>query len=75
MAGFDGIDYTNLKTLMNHNVVGLENPVTRYLSFGDTFMANITTDWDPKKYDILKNWFGGIPIISDLVNVSAARNF
>lgn len=70
MAGFDGVDYTNLKTLMNHNVANIKDPISRYLSFGDTFLANITTGWDPSKYDLLKNLFGGIPIINDVVNIT-----
>lgn len=70
MAGFDGVDYTNLKTIMNHNVANVKNPISRYLAFGDTFLANITTGGDPSQYGILKNLFGGIPVIGDVVNVT-----
>jgi hypothetical protein len=58
MAGFDGIDYTNLKTLMNHTVADIKNPITRYLSFGDTFLANITTGWNPEEFSTMKKIFG-----------------
>lgn len=53
MAGFDGIDYTNLKTLMNHSVADVKNPITRYLAFSDTLVANISTGWDPDKLGIM----------------------
>jgi hypothetical protein len=58
MAGFDGVDYTSLKTLMNYNVAGIENPITRYFAFKNTFNANMLTGFDPDKLSITQGIFG-----------------
>jgi hypothetical protein len=55
MAGFDGIDYTSLKTLMNHNVADMKDqPITQYMAYRDIFKANATTGWNPKDYGLYK---------------------
>lgn len=54
MTGFDGVDYTNIKTLMNHNVSEIKSPITRYLAFKDTFRANMSTGWNPEELTVRK---------------------
>ena len=39
ITGFGGVDYTNLKALINHNVEGIQNPISRVAAFKDPFMA------------------------------------
>lgn len=58
MAGFDGVDYTNLKTLMNHSVVDIKNPITRYLAFSNVLKANLTTGWNPSEFGLLQKTLG-----------------
>jgi hypothetical protein len=50
VAGFNGVDYTNLKTLMNHNVLGVKSPIARFAAFSDPLKANITTNFNPDEY-------------------------
>lgn len=73
IAGFDGVDYTNLKTLMNHKVADVKNPISRYLSYSDVFKANITTGWNPEEYDLNRALARNIPIISDLTGFGSSR--
>lgn len=56
MAGFDGIDYTNLKTLINHNVAGVRNPISRFAAFSDPLLSNIMTDFNPSDFGLWKLW-------------------
>jgi len=50
MCGFDGLDYTSLKTLMIHKVEGLENPVSRITAFSDPFAASVYTNFNPANF-------------------------
>jgi hypothetical protein len=52
MAGFEGVDYTNLKTVMNHNVAGIQSPIARYAAFKDPQLANILTNFNPEQYGL-----------------------
>jgi hypothetical protein len=60
MAGFDGVDYTNLKTLINHKVSGIKDPIRRYAAFDDPFYAVISTDFNPSDISlpgaIINHW-------------------
>ena len=57
MAGFEGVDYTSLKTLMNHNVAGVQGPIARYAAFNDPLGANIITDFNPQEFGLNKSLF------------------
>lgn len=65
MAGFDGVDYTNLKTLMNHNVLGVKNPITRFATFNDPLLANIVTNFNPNEFSLISS-LARTPIIGGL---------
>lgn len=54
IAGFDGVDYTNLKTLINHKVEGIQNPLARFAAFQDPYLANISTNFNPGEFGIGK---------------------
>lgn len=58
MAGFDGVDYTSLKTLMNYNVAGIQNPISRYFAYKNTFAANMLTGMNPEDLTITQGIFG-----------------
>lgn len=60
MAGFDGVDYTNLKTLINQKVEGIGNPITRFAAFTDPLYSYITTNDNVESVNVfgaLKNEF------------------
>jgi hypothetical protein len=39
ITGFGGVDYTNLKTIINHHAQDVEGPIKRIATFQDPFMA------------------------------------
>jgi len=63
MAGFEGVDYTNLKTLMNHNILGIQDPISRLAAFSDPLSANIVTDFDPSEFSLMKLWTSRLQVI------------
>jgi hypothetical protein len=64
IAGFDGVDYTNLKTLINQKVEGIKDPISRLAAFSDPLAANITTNFNPSEASTMKlllnHWIPGI---------------
>lgn len=48
MAGFDGVDYTNLKTLINQKVENIQDPIARFAAFSDPLQSYITTNGNPQ---------------------------
>lgn len=50
MCGFDGVDYTNLKTLMLHRAENVDSLVTRLSVFSDEFAASIYTNFNPEEW-------------------------
>lgn len=36
ITGFEGVDYENLKTIMKHNVAGIQGPIKRIVAFYDS---------------------------------------
>lgn len=54
IAGFDGVDYTSLKTMISHQVQGIQNPIARWASSWDPEFTWIVTNGNPDQYG-----FGG----------------
>lgn len=50
MAGFDGVDYTSLKTMINHKVQDIKSPIARLAAFSDPLGASISTNFSPGEY-------------------------
>lgn len=50
ICGFDGVDYTSLKTLMVHKANAIENPIARISAFSDEFAASIYTNFNPQEF-------------------------
>lgn len=48
MAGFDGVDYTSLKTLINQKVENIKDPIARFAAFSDPLQSYITTNGNPQ---------------------------
>lgn len=74
IGGFDGIDYTSLKTLINYKVQDISDstPIARLAAFNDPFAAVVSTNWDPKSFGLIGAFqnhisaasLPGIPIVS-----------
>lgn len=74
MAGFEGVDYTNLKTLINHSVMGVKNPIARYAAFSDPLAASIITNFNPDEFSLLDSFTSRIPIIGGLISPITGNN-
>ena len=79
IAGFDGIDYTSLKTLINYKVDEITSPIARIAAFTDPFAAVVSTNWNPENFGLIgamRNYVSeaavpGIPLLSTKIkNVS-----
>ena len=68
MSGFDGVDYTSLKTLMNHKALGVRGNVSRVMAFSDPFRDNIITNFNPKSGSAIKLLLSRIPILNSFFN-------
>lgn len=55
MAGFDGVDYTDLKTLINQKIEGIDDPVARFAAFADPMSAYISTNGSPENIKIFRS--------------------
>lgn len=63
MSGFDGVDYSSLRTLINHKVNGVKDIVARVSAFHDPFNAWLRTGFNPDEAGLtnflpiwLRNW-------------------
>jgi hypothetical protein len=54
MCGFDGVDYTTLKTLMIHKAENVNNLISRITTFMDPFAASVYTNFNPSEFGIGK---------------------
>lgn len=54
MAGFDGVDYTSLKTLINQKVEDIQDPISRFAAFSDPLQSYITTNGHPQDINKVK---------------------
>ena len=50
ICGFDGLDYTDLTTLINHKVDRVEGFVQRITAFSDRFESIVRTNWKPNNF-------------------------
>ena len=50
MCGFDGVDYTNLKTLITHKANNVNGLMTRLTVFSDDLAAAINTNFTPENF-------------------------
>jgi len=44
VAGFEGVDYTNLKTLINHRLANIDGPLTALAAYSDPIQATLFGD-------------------------------
>lgn len=65
MSGFEGVDYTNLKTLINHKVAGIKGLVTRFTAFADPYQAWLRTGFEPDEV----SWLHLVPGVRQLVTL------
>lgn len=75
MAGFDGVDYTSLKTLVNHNVLGIKSPIARYAAFKDPLRANIITNFNPENTNILGFFLSYVPLVNGFTGAEGQSGF
>jgi len=52
MCGFDGVDYANLTTVINHKVDRIKNPITRMSAFSDPYAAWLFNGFDVNKANL-----------------------
>ena len=53
ITGFEGVDYENLKTIIKHNVAGVQGPIKRIAAFYDNNAGFITGPEDFSFMDLV----------------------
>ncbi len=78
MCGFDGVDYTNLKTLMTHKADNVEGGIISRLSvFSDEFAACIYTNFTPGNFtlrDAVVNKLGFLKYFTNLPSAGQLKD-
>lgn len=52
IAGFDGVDYTNLKTLISENIKNIKEPINRFAAMNDEMGAFLATGGSMEDYGL-----------------------
>lgn len=63
MCGFDGVDYTDLRTIINHKAQNVKGFINRISVFSDPYAAWLTTGFDPNKFGVTQALINKLPML------------
>jgi hypothetical protein len=70
ICGFDGVDYTSLKTLINHKAANVKGLINRYSSFKDPYGSVVYNAYDPGNANGLLNYgLAGAPFLRNILGI------
>lgn len=61
MCGFDGVDYTNLRTIVNHSARGITGTINRLTAGGDIFNVWLASGYKPGELGLASTIIHSIP--------------